>query len=77
MNRGRRRRASMPRISRDVILVAAGLVGIAHEIGVQDGERPTLLLLLGAMIGLPAFLRKDERQKPEASSPEPVEQESP
>jgi hypothetical protein len=40
-----------------------GLAGIGFETLVQGGERPTLLVLFGAMVGLPAFLRSDESLK--------------
>lgn len=35
------------------------MLGVIHETLVGIGERPTLLLLFGAMMGLPAFIRKD------------------
>lgn len=50
-----------PRL-RDVVLFFAGLGGVAYEAGFQAAERPTLLLLYAAMMGLPAFLRQDERK---------------
>jgi hypothetical protein len=46
---------------RDVILLIAGLSGILHETVIENSERPTLLMLFAAMIGLPAFLRKDAK----------------
>jgi hypothetical protein len=42
-----------------------GLVGIAHETFFTHEDRPTLLILFAAMIGLPAFLRLDERRSDE------------
>jgi hypothetical protein len=45
---------------RDVLLFFAGLGGVAHELLLTNSERPTLLLLFGAMMGLPLFLRADE-----------------
>ena len=48
---------------RDVILFVAGLLGAMHETLVSHIERPTLLLLFAAMMGLPAFLQRDERDK--------------
>lgn len=51
------------RITRDGVLFCIGLIGIAHETLIAKTDRPTLLLLFGAMIGLPAFLRKDETQQ--------------
>lgn len=47
---------------RDVAIFGMGLVGIIHETFFSHGERPTLLLLFAAMIGLPAFLRMDEKK---------------
>lgn len=51
----------MKTIPRDTILFAVGLAGIAYETLAQGGERPTLLLLFAGMVGLPAFLKGDER----------------
>jgi hypothetical protein len=46
-------------IARDVALFVAGMAGVAHETLIASGERPTLLILFAAMLGLPAFLRAD------------------
>lgn len=51
------------RLSRDVVIFGIGIVGIVHEIFWSNSDRPTLLILFAAMIGLPAFLRIDERGK--------------
>jgi hypothetical protein len=48
---------------RTTVLFVAGLAGIGYETVVQSGERPTLLILFAAMVGLPAFLSADERRK--------------
>lgn len=48
------------RITRDLVLFTAGLAGIVYETVFEDIDRPVLLLLFGAMVGLPAFLRVDE-----------------
>lgn len=61
------------RISRDSILFIAGLAGVAYETLVGQGERPTLLLLFAAMIGLPAFLRGDEKHQPVPLQPPETE----
>lgn len=51
-------------ITRDAVLFVVGLLGITHETLItRAGERPTLLLLFGAMVGLPLFLRADDRGK--------------
>ena len=51
------------RITRDTTLFIVGLLGVAHETLISDVDRPTLLLLFAAMIGLPAFLSTDSRRK--------------
>lgn len=48
---------------RDLTLFVLGLLGTAHETLVTAGERPSLLVLFAAMMGLPAFLRADERRR--------------
>lgn len=48
---------------RDTILFVGGLAGIAHETVIAKSERPSLLLLFAAMVGLPAFLRSDESRR--------------
>jgi hypothetical protein len=47
---------------RDIILFFTGLGLIVAEAFRHGTERPTLLLLYAAMVGLPAFLQKDEKQ---------------
>lgn len=51
------------RITRDGILFMSGLIGIGYETAISKTDRPTLLLLFSAMIGLPAFLNKDEKDQ--------------
>jgi hypothetical protein len=46
---------------RDGILFFAGLAGVAHETVVLQIERPALLFLFGAMLGLPAFLSRGQK----------------
>lgn len=36
------------------------MLGVAHETLLQHSERPTLLILFAAMMGLPAFLTSTE-----------------
>lgn len=55
---------------RDILLFASGLGGVAHETIVSTADRPTLLLLFAAMMGLPAFLRQDEKKSETTDSPE-------
>lgn len=45
---------------RDKLLFLGGLGGVFHETVLRAGaERPTLLILFAAMMGLPAFLKTD------------------
>lgn len=46
------------------VLRVAGLVGVAHETLINNVDRPTLLLLFAAMIGLPAFINQDSKNPP-------------
>ena len=51
---------------RDVILFLTGLGLIVNEAVLREGpERPTLLVLYAGMVGLPAFLRRDEKNDAE------------
>ncbi len=51
-----------PRDVRDCVLFVGGFVGVYHELFYQGAtERPYLLVVFAAMMGLPAFLRSDER----------------
>lgn len=76
------RRERRVRVTRDSVLFASGLAGVFYETVFDKADRPTLLLLFGAMMGLPAFLRSDEqvrskgaKSKPK-SNPEPAEEEA-
>jgi hypothetical protein len=51
---------------RTIVLFTAGLAGIAYETLVENAEKPTLIVLFAAMIGLPAFLNKDEKDRAQA-----------
>jgi len=42
--------------SRNTFLFMGGLAGVFHETVLTSTERPTLLILFAAMMGLPAFL---------------------
>ena len=48
---------------RDALLFFGGLLGVAYETLGASAERPTLLLLFAAMMGLPAFLKSGEAPK--------------
>lgn len=45
-------------VTRDVLLLVSGLAGVFHETVMSNTERPSLLVLFAAMLGLPAFLAK-------------------
>lgn len=45
-----------PLLSKDTIIFLGGLLGVSHETLLTHAERPTLLILFAAMMGLPAFL---------------------
>lgn len=59
------------KVTRDGTLFTVGLLGIAHETLISQVDRPTLLFAFMAMVGLPAFLRADEKDKaaPKDSKP--------
>lgn len=46
---------------RGVVMFTAGLLGVIYETLFQDVDRPTLLMIFGAMMGLPAFFGKDTK----------------
>jgi len=45
---------------RDGLIFSAGLAGFAHEVVLGTSERPFLLIMCAAMMGLPALVRLDE-----------------
>lgn len=50
------------KVTRDRVLFAVGLAGIAHEtLRLEVAERPMLLLAFLAMVGLPSFLPETKR----------------
>lgn len=55
--------------TRDVILFFGGLAGVFNETVLTSTERPTLLILFAAMMGLPAFLRSDDKNHPPQAPP--------
>jgi hypothetical protein len=55
---------------RDALLFLTGLGLLVHELVIRTGpERPTVLLVLAGILGVPAFLRADDRRN-ESSSQE-------
>lgn len=55
----------MSRTTRDAILFFVGLAGVVYLTVVGPVNRD-LLLFFGAMLGLPVFLRSDERKNGKA-----------
>lgn len=49
---------------RSTLLFVGGLAGVAYVTLVDQTDRPTLLIMFGAMLGLPLFLRSDEKHPP-------------
>lgn len=45
-----------------MILFLGGLAGTVHETLLVQNDRPTLLILFAAMMGLPAFLAPTEKE---------------
>lgn len=43
------------------MLFFGGLAGVAYETLAVNVDRPSLLIVFAAMMGLPAFLRRDEK----------------
>jgi hypothetical protein len=44
------------KVTRNTLLFIVGVAGVAHETLLSSVDRPTLLLLFAACLGLPAFL---------------------
>lgn len=66
-----------PHLTRDSILFIAGLAGLTREAVWEGAERPTLIIAFLAMMGLPAFLRQDEKSAAHRrSDPAPPEKDS-
>lgn len=57
------------KIGRNTILFVAGLAGVAHETLLNNSDRPTLLLVFAAMIGLPAFIGQDAKSNSQDPPP--------
>lgn len=55
-----------------ITLRVAGLLLIVYEGVVRGTERPTLLILYAAMVGLPAFVNADQKRNGSAAPPEPT-----
>lgn len=62
---------------RDGLLFLTGLGLLVHELVIRTGpERPTVLILLAGILGVPAFLRVDERRTSNPTPPERSPQEA-
>lgn len=49
---------------RDFVLFVGGLAGVIHETVISRGsERPALLVVFAGMMGLPYFIRFDEKSR--------------
>ena len=46
-----------------MLLFFGGMIGVANEAFFQQTTDPSLLILYGAMMGLPAFLQRDEKDR--------------
>lgn len=53
------------KVTRDGVIFVVGVLGILWETLAEDVDRPYLLLLYGAMIGLPIIIRTDEKGSPQ------------
>ena len=51
------------RLFRNVVIPICGLLGILHETLIGNLDRPSLLVLFAAMIGLPAFTESDRKRR--------------
>jgi hypothetical protein len=61
---------------RDGLLLGLGTLVVVHETIIWDGpERWGLYMLAGALLGLPAFLRADERREKNGERKPPSPQE--
>lgn len=48
---------------RDAILFTVGVAGIINELFILGDPRPSSLLFLGSLVGLPFVLQADERRR--------------
>lgn len=60
-------------VLRTVILFFFSLGGMTWEIVAEQGDRPTLLIILGMMAGLPIFLNVDDLYKNQRPPPKDEE----
>lgn len=55
------------KFTRDRMITGVALGGVIYETVIEHADRLPLLALYGSMLGLPLFLRSDERNKPPSS----------
>jgi hypothetical protein len=53
------------------VLFIFGILGIIYETAIDNIDRPSLLVVFSACIGLPAFLRSDEARHQDDPDDEP------
>ena len=51
------------KIFRDLAIFILGAYGFIHELAREGAERPQLLILTAAMMGLPLIIRGDEKRQ--------------
>jgi hypothetical protein len=56
---------------RTAVLFIGGLIGVAYVTLTDQTDRPTLLILFAAMMGLPLFLHTDEKLHEHVELPPP------
>ncbi len=55
--------AILSRFTRDALMFTIGAIGFFHELIVSQAERPFILALSGALMGLPFVLSADGKLK--------------
>ena len=53
--------AILSRFTRDAVMFAIGAIGFFHELIASQAERPFILALCGALMGLPFVLSADSQ----------------
>lgn len=59
-----KQRHRIKRLTRDGVLFTVGIAGIIYETLAHNLERPMLLMVFAGMVGLPAFIQRDENRGP-------------
>jgi hypothetical protein len=62
---------------RSAALFVVGLSAFVYEVISNQGERPTILILAAAMMGLPAFIGMDERRRNNNNGKTPPKEDRP